>query len=146
MGWTFYSLSSLPEVYDIVWCKWPQREDKNMPGRVVRPVLVRETQIMEKGQIRYGAVLISYATGEGINDTTRQLDLCIENPSDVRAAGLHKPTRFSLDLRDKKLLPSCEEYFVAPEYVQNVPLILGKLTDQQGQHVRACLKRRGQTR
>jgi hypothetical protein len=146
MGWTFYSLSSLPEIYDIVWCKWPQREDKNMPGRVVRPVLVRETQIMEKGQIRYGAVLISYATGEGINDTTRQLDLCIENPSDVRAAGLHKPTRFSLDLRDKKLLPWCEEYFVAPEYVQNVPLILGKLTDQQGQHVRACLKRRGQTR
>jgi hypothetical protein len=36
MGWTFYDLASLPEVYDIVWCKWPQREDKTMPGPIVR--------------------------------------------------------------------------------------------------------------
>jgi hypothetical protein len=146
MGWTFYDLSSLPEVHDIVWCKWPQREDRNMPGPVVRPVLVRETQIRQKGEIRYGAVLISYATGQGIDEAARQLDLCIEKPADVKAAGLHKPTRFSLALADRKLLPWCLEYFVAPEYVKNVSLILGKLTDQQRELVRACLKRRGQMR
>jgi hypothetical protein len=65
MGWTFHDLASLPEVYDIVWCKWPQREDKNRPGEFVRPVLVRETRIMQSGDVQYGAVLISYASEKG---------------------------------------------------------------------------------
>jgi hypothetical protein len=144
MGWTFYDFASLPEIHDIVWCKWPQREDKNMPGRVVRPVLVRETRIMEIGEVRYGAVLISYATGQGIDEAAREIDLCIEKPDDVKAAGLHKPTRFSLSLADRKLLPWCEEYFLAPEYVKNTPLVLGKLTEQQREQMRDRLKRRGQ--
>jgi hypothetical protein len=67
MGWTFHDLTSLPKIHDIVWCKWPQREDKGMPGKIVRPVLVRETRIMQTGATKYGAVVISYASGEGIN-------------------------------------------------------------------------------
>ena len=46
-----------------------------MPGAVVRPVLVRERRIMETDrQERYGALVISYATGEGITDASRKLD------------------------------------------------------------------------
>jgi hypothetical protein len=128
MGWTFYDLASLPEVYDIVWCKWPQREDKNMPEPIVRPVLVRETRVMQIDETKYGAVLISYASGQGIDDVSRSRDLCIEDQKEYRAAGLHKPTRFSLSPGDKKLLPWCEEYFVPPEYVKGAGLTLGKLT------------------
>jgi hypothetical protein len=146
MGWTFYGISSLPEVHDIVWCKWPQREDRNMPGRIARPVLVRETEILQKGRVQYGAVVISYASGQGIDAAARLVDLCIENPADVKAAGLHKPTRFSLAPTDKKRLPWCEEYFVAPQFVRNMRLVLGKLTDQQRERMRGCLIRRGQRR
>jgi len=144
MGWTFYDLASLPEVYDIVWCKWPQREDKNMPGPIARPVLVRETRVMQMGETKYGAVLISYASGQGIDDVSRSCDLCIEDDKEIRAAGLHKPTRFSLSLGDKKLLPWCEEYFLPPEYVKGAGLTLGKLTTAQRERLRECLKRRGQ--
>jgi|SRR5215471_18991554 len=144
MGWTFYGLSSLPALHDIVWCKWPQREDKNMPGKIARPVLVRETRVMQKDETRYGAVVISYASGQGIDDASRLVDLCIEKSEEVKAAGLHKPTRFSLSLRDRKLLPWCEEYFVPPEYVKGTGLILGKLNDQQRMQMRSCLIRRGQ--
>jgi hypothetical protein len=76
MGWTFYDLTSLPEPYDIVWCKWPQREDKLKPGKIARPVLVRETRIMQQEDgSQYGAIVISYASGEGIDDTSREIDL-----------------------------------------------------------------------
>jgi hypothetical protein len=151
MGWTFYDLSSLPEIHDIVWCKWPEREDKGKPGPVARPVLVRETRVMKKGEIRYGAVVISYATGQGldgkpIDDAAREIDLCIEKPEEVKAAGLHKATRFSLNLADRKLLPWCEEYFVPPEYVKGAGLVLGRLTDQHRAKMLECMKRRGQKR
>jgi hypothetical protein len=145
MGWTFHDLASLPEVYDIVWCKWPQREDKNRPGKFVRPVLVRETRIMQSGDVQYGAVLISYASGEGIDDKSRSIDLCIEDRREFEAAGLHKPTRFSLSLADRKLLPWCEEYFVPPQYVKNAGLVLGKLTAAQRERLRDGLKKRGQS-
>ena len=145
MGWTFHDLTSLPKIHDIVWCKWPQREDKGMPGKIVRPVLVRETRIMQTGATKYGAVVISYASGEGINANSRQIDLCLETPQEFKAAGLHKPTRFSLAPADRKLLPWCKEYFVAQEYVKNAGLILGSLTAAQSEAVRQRLKDRGQT-
>jgi hypothetical protein len=145
MGWTFYDLASLPEIYDIVWCKWPQRENKGLPGEIVRPVLVRETRIMEQEDgTRYGAAVISYASGEGIDETSRRIDLCIETRQAFQAAGLHKPTRFSLNLADRKFLPWCREYFVPPEYVKNAGLILGRLTEAQKEALRERLTARGQ--
>jgi hypothetical protein len=144
MGWAFYDLKTLPDVHAIVWCKWPQREDKLAPGPIARPVLVRETRVMMTldGQ-EYGALLVSYASGEGIDDASRRVDLVIESRLEITSAGLHKPTRFSLNPADRKLLPWCEEYFVAPEYVQNTHIVAGKLTDAQLQRMRECLTQRG---
>ena len=145
MGWKFYDTATLPEIYDIVWCKWPQREDRNLPGPVIRPVLVREIMILEDGLagVQYGAVVISYGSGAGIDDVARKNDFVVEDWAEVHAAGLHKPTRFSLDPRDRKRLPWCEEYFVPPDYKVNGKLILGRLTESQQSRLRKLLAARG---
>jgi hypothetical protein len=147
MGWKFYSLDSLPDPYAIVWSKWPRREDKLMPGPVARPVLVRESMILEdqRTKTRYGALIISYATGQLEKGERGAIDLIIDDWAEVKAAGLHKPTRFSLDPRDRKQLPWCEEYFVAPEYVRAQNVVAGALSASQIDRLRACLaKRRGE--
>jgi hypothetical protein len=144
MGWTFHDLGRLPDVHEIVWCKWPQREDKMMPGPTVRPVLVRETRIMELiDGTRYGALLVAYGTGQGINAAATRVDLCIYRPDEVKAAGLHKATRFSLSPRDQKLLPWCQEHFLPPEYVRNLGIVLGRLSDSQRTRLTDCLRERG---
>jgi hypothetical protein len=146
MGWTFYSVESLPKVHDIVWCKWPQREDKGMPGKVTRPTLVREVEVLEHPQIgKFGRLLVSYASGEHINEQTRLVDLIIEDWAAVRAAGLHNPTRFSLNPRDRWRLPWCQEYFVGQEYAPDSPIVAGSLTEAQSDTLRQLLKRHGLT-
>jgi hypothetical protein len=143
MGWRYHDIGTLPEPYDIVWCKWPQREDKLVPGPVVRPALVREAELREfVDGTQFGAVLVSYASSTGIDDISRQRDLVIE-ASECRAAGLHKPTRFSLNPRDRRLLPWAEEYFLPQEYVRNAGIIAGSLNVAQRGRLIAALKHRG---
>jgi hypothetical protein len=89
-------------------------------------------------------VLVSYASGEGIDDISRQRDLIIER-HECRQAGLHKPTRFSLNPRDRRLLPWAEEYFLPQEYVRNSGIIVGRLNAAQRERLRAALKHRGLT-
>jgi hypothetical protein len=143
MGWNYHDISTLPEQYDIVWCKWPQREDKLLPGKTVRPVLVRETELREfVDGTQFGMALVSYASGEGIDDISRQRDLIIE-AHECRAVGLHKATRFSLNPRDRKWLPWSDEYFVPQEYVINAGLVAGSLNPSQMGRLHAALKHRG---
>ena len=142
MGWKFYSLDSLPDPYCIVWCKWPNR--KLEPGLVVRPVLVRESRILEDERTKtlYGALLVSFATGELFKDKLGEIDLIIDDWAEVRTLGLHKPTRFSFDPRDQRLLPWSEEFFVAPAYVRDQGIVAGALNPQQIDRLRACLAKR----
>lgn len=144
MGWTFHDVTTLPELHDIVWCKWPQREDKLLPGPTVRPVLVREAELRERlDGTQFGMVLVSYATSAGIDDISRQRDLVIE-ANECKAAGLHKATRFSLNPRDRKWLPWSDEYFVPQIYVQNhAGIVCGSLTAGQRDRLRRALKHRG---
>src|SRR5262245_65499176 len=79
MRGNYHDIGTLPEPGDIVWCKWPQREDKGMPGPSVRPVLVRETELREFADgTQFGMILVSYGTGERIDNIARQRDLVIE--------------------------------------------------------------------
>jgi hypothetical protein len=141
MGWKFYSLDSLPDPYTIVWCKWPQRRLE--PG-IARPVLVRESRIMEDQRTgrQYGSVLVSFATGDLFKDELKELDLIIDDWAEVRALGLHKPTRFSCHPSDRRLLPWSDEYFVAPEYVRSVGIEIGVLNEEQVSRLLACLVKR----
>lgn len=117
-----------------------------MPGPICRPVLVREVELREfADKTQFGALLISYGSGQGIDAHSRLNDLVIED-REYRAAGLHKTTRFSLDPRDRKLLPWCEEYFVAPEYVRSAALILGRLTEKQRDRLKAAIQHRADSR
>jgi hypothetical protein len=144
MGWRFYSLESLPAQYDIVWCKWPRPADKLKPGPWTRPVLVREVKVFEHtpSATRYGAVVVSYGTGEFDRAARADWDLIIGDWPEVKAAGLHKPTMFSLDPGFRKQLPWSEEYFLSPEYVRSVGTIAGRLTSEQISRLRQCLQRR----
>src|SRR5215207_9805708 len=96
IGWTFYSLENLPELGDSVWCKWPQRG--LAPGETSRPVLVRGTTIREHPKMgqRFGGVAVTFGTGTLDLERNRDRDLIL-GPREFRAAGLHKPTRFSLN-------------------------------------------------
>jgi hypothetical protein len=140
MGWRFHDIETLPDPDTIVWCRWPQREDKGMPGRTVRPVLVRESMLMEHADgFQFGDLIVSYATGE-FTDEHAEKDLIIR-AWEFRDLGLHKPTRFSMNPSDRKRLPWCEEYFVPPEYVLNAGIVIGKLTPAQIARKRVCLQK-----
>jgi hypothetical protein len=111
----------------------------------VRPVLVRESKVLEDPWtgIQFGAVVISYASGEFNKSTDGHRDLIIDDRAEVRALGLHKATRFSLNPNDKKQLPWCEEYFVPQGYVRAQNVVAGLLTAEQIARLRACLTVRG---
>tara|TARA_R100000365_G_C2743776_1_gene72525 strand:- start:2225 stop:2689 length:465 start_codon:yes stop_codon:yes gene_type:complete len=141
MKWTFYRLDSLPADGSIVWCKYPHREAKGHPGPTARPVLVRKTSILSIDGEKFGTVDVSYGTGE-FNERHREIDLVIGDMRRARDLGLHKPTRFSLDSRDRKNLPWCEEFFVAPSYVRGCGIVLGRIGEDEITRLKACLEKR----
>jgi hypothetical protein len=141
MGWKFYDLQAvpLPDIHDIVWCKWPYAEDQGSPGKVARPVLVRETEVRVIDGVQFGSLVVSYCSGEGIEENINR-HFCIPM---AREIGLHKPTRFSLNPRDRKKLPWAEDYFVPPAYVKNAGIKLGRFTSAQSAEFRRMLAARG---
>jgi hypothetical protein len=127
--------------YDIVWCLYPRREDKLAPGPVARPCLVLDARAdMEN---KRGALVVAYGTGEFDEETHGNVDLIIDDWSEVRPLGLHKPTRFALSLQSRMLLPWCLEYFVAPSYIVAANAIAGALTKRQIDRLVECLANRG---
>jgi hypothetical protein len=63
--------------------------------------------------------------------------------TEALSVGLHKATRFSLELNDRKLLPWCAEYFAPQPYIVGRGIVAGKLTEYHKQRMLACLKKRG---
>lgn len=145
MGWTFYDIKSLPDPGDIVWCKWPQRENRGQPGPTVRPTLIREARVNEDPDTghQFGSLIVSYGTGEFEPHVHEEIDLVISDMAEARNLGLHKPTRFSLAPNDKKHLFWCEEYFVSQGYQRAQNVVIGRLGPKQVERMRACLVRRG---
>lgn len=144
MGWSFLDIEELPAPGDIVWCKFPLRERPGAPSPVVRPVLVRESfnRIDDKSGQRFGSLIVSYGTGE-FDRRHDGIDLIIKNWARVKALGLHKPTRFSLDPSSRKHLLWCEEFFAPPRYIVGCGIHLGRLNEEEFAQARECLVRRG---
>jgi hypothetical protein len=144
MGFRFYSIDSLPDHGDIVWCKWPYREDKSQPGIDVRPVLVRARRVNRNSDgTEYGSLMVSYGTGViAPQPTNGPIDLII-GKTEFRALGLHKPTLFSLNPAEKKHLPWCSEYFVCQQYLVEQEILIGRLNLAQKERLKGCLRRRG---
>jgi hypothetical protein len=140
MGFSYFDLVTLPKQYDIVWCLYPRREDRLLPGPVARPSLVLDARADLR--TKRGALLVTYGTGE-FDERHVDLDLIIEDWLEVRALGLHKPTRFALSLESRMLLPWCTEYFVPPSYAAAAEVVAGELTKQHVDRLFECLANRG---
>jgi hypothetical protein len=141
MGFRFYDLASLPQQYDVVWCLYPRREDKLAPGPTARPTLVLDVQV--NAELKVARLLVAYGTGEFDEGMHRKIDLIIDDWDEVRALGLHKPTRFALSAQSRMLLPWCVEYFVPPSYLAQCGIIAGALTAEQIGRLTECLAARG---
>lgn len=142
MGWTFLDLDKLPDPGDIVWCKFPYGK-QNGPGPVARPTLVRNAYVRENPETGtlYGSVEVSYGTGN--TNSHADVDLILKDWPVIKQCGLHKPTRFALDLGHKKHLFWCEEYFVPPDYLRDANVQIGRLGPDQIEQMRNCLIKRG---
>jgi|SRR5712691_1078242 len=142
MGFSFYPLDTRPNVFDVVWSKWPRREDKLAPGPWVRPVLVLAVTAMvdERTGQKFAAVTAQYGGDFEAHHVSQNL---LITAAECRDLGLHKPTVFRLDLGNRKRLPWCEEYFITQGYVRSQKLISGSLNRQQQELVLSCLKGRG---
>jgi hypothetical protein len=141
----FYDLETAPNVFDIVWCKWPRREDAGRPGPWVRPVLVLDKRLMldERDQTAWMAITAAYGTGlENVKPAEVAGNILIPTAK-CHAAGLHKATIFKLDLNNRKRLPWAEEYFVPQEYVRSQKIIVGSLDADQQRLFHACFQARG---
>lgn len=137
MGLNYYPLNTLPQQYDIVWCRYP--ESGLTPGPVARPSLVLDVRINTQQDI--GAVICTYGTGE-FNHTHLGKDLIILS-HEYRHLGLHKQTRFALSLNSRLHLFWCSEFFVAPDYAKSQNVVAGALNGEQIERMLACLKSRG---
>ena len=60
LKWTYRELGILPQVLDIVWCRFPYDFNNLQPGQKVRPVLVRQRLI--DIETRRGALQVAYGT------------------------------------------------------------------------------------
>ena len=144
MGLTLYDPETAPEVYDIVWCKWPRREDKLAPGSWVRCVLVVDVRRMvdERNGQEYALVTAQYGTGKENVDIPGLVNNVVIERHEFRDLGLHKPTVFQMDLRNRKRLPWCVEYFVPKEYILSEAIIAGRLNADQQARFHNCFTAR----
>lgn len=144
MGWDSLDLGSLPDPGDIVWCKWPYRDNPGSPGPVARPALVRAvfTRNDSETGVTFGSLEVSY--GKGVfTDAQSEMDLVIKDKEAVARCGLHKRTRFALDRGNRKHLLWCREFFIPPDYLRERGLRIGRLGEAEIAQMRQCLIRRG---
>lgn len=118
MAWTYLDVSNLPRLYDIVWCRFPERKDPQEPATKVRPALVRSSAIDRERRV--GLLEVAYGTTNLKFERRRNLDLIIMNSAHCDRLGLHQATRFDLD--NVVRLPWCREYFLPPKGVLQVKI------------------------
>jgi hypothetical protein len=146
----FYDVSTRPTVGDIVWSKWPLREKPREPGPWTRAVLVVHVQLFEveiiegkpETKVQYARVTAQYGGDYKFLDLPKNL---LIKSHEFRALGLHKPTLFRMDTRNRRSLPWCDPYFVSQGYVRAQKIIAGHLDEDQMQRMEVCFNGRGLT-
>jgi hypothetical protein len=140
----FYDPKTAPNVFDVVWCKWPKRENPGVPGEWVRPTLVLDVRLMvTDDEIEWAAVTVAYGTDATKVPEAARINHLLITEAEYRALGLHKPTVFKLDPANRKRLPWAEEYFISQGYVRDQKIIVGSLTAHQQVVTRECFTARG---
>jgi hypothetical protein len=143
----YYDPKTAPAVFDLVWCKFPKRENPGQPGEWVRPVLVLDVRLMidARDETEWAAVTVAYGTDAARVPQGDRTNHLLIRETEYAALGLHKPTVFKLDVQNRRRLPWAEEYFVPQGYVRDQGIISGHLTDHQEKLVRGCFTARGLT-
>lgn len=103
MPFRFFGPDTLPQPFDVVWCRFPYRESPDLPADVSHPALVRQSLIDNEGR---PWVRLIYGTSKVERKGSEYFDV---PPDAGRQCGLRKPTRFNLD-RELRL-PWAEEFF-----------------------------------
>lgn len=117
LGWTYFPLVTLPRSLDIVWCRFPDRDQPSRPGPKPRPALVRSV-FLNKQHTR-AQIEVTYGTSK-LKQDARLLDLIIANATDLAEMQLPQATRFDLDVT--LTLPWASEFF-EPRPGQSSPII-----------------------
>jgi hypothetical protein len=140
MGYTFHDPDTLPDPFDVVWCKFPHRGDKLRPSNVARPVLVLDSKRLSSEEQEIGVVVVQYGGSYEAKHIPQNL---LITEMDSGALGLHKSTLFRMDLGNRARLMWCEEYFVPQSYVVGSGIKAGSLNEEQKDRALTCLKQRG---
>jgi hypothetical protein len=100
MAWTNLPLADLPQVYDIMCCRFPHRQrNPGIPADPPHPVIVRHIERDEK----VGEAIIHCIYGTSNLKGREAEDLVIQSLREIAAHGLRDPTRF--DLADENTEP-----------------------------------------
>jgi hypothetical protein len=91
--------------------------------------------------VAYGSLTVSYGSGEH-QWCDPKLDLIISDPREWKPLGLRKETGFHLSPGYTKTFIWCEKYFVAPPYIVNDPVVIGRLTPALVARYRRCIAAR----
>jgi hypothetical protein len=135
-----------PSIFSAAWCAYPLRERPGEPGPWVRPVLILDSRLMvDANGIEWAATVAAYGTDAEKVPVADRINNLLIGEAEYRALGLHKPTVFKLDLRNRKRVPWNDEYYMPQPYVQNRTIIAGVLTTAQQQTVIRGITARGLT-
>lgn len=105
----------------VVSCCFPHAENENSPGPSARPALIVRT-FFDRNDNRWKAI-VAYGTSR----TTRAnagFEIRLRKPEHLEAAGLHRPTRFTMSRM--RILPIDREFFA---FAQTGSPVLGYLPD-----------------
>jgi hypothetical protein len=86
-------LKDLPEVYDVIRCRFPYRPNLHLPADPPHYVVVRE--IERNDELGEAIVHVTYGTSN-LKPKRRLVDLIVDKPEEMKAGGLKVPTRFDL--------------------------------------------------
>jgi len=129
---SFYDPTTAPDVFDIVWCKWPKRENPLAPGPWVRCVLVLDVRLMiDADETEWAAITAAYGTDAAKVEKADLSNNLLITSAEYRALGLHKSTVFKLDLKNRFRLAWAEKYFVPQSYVRDRGIVAGSLNATQ---------------
>jgi hypothetical protein len=95
--------------------------------------------------IEWAATVAAYGTDADKVPVADRINHLLIGDSEYRALGLHKPTVFKLDLRNRKRVPWDDEYYMPQPYAQNRTITAGMLTQEQQDTAIRCIRARGLT-
>lgn len=126
--------TALPVAFDIVWCRYPYRDEGKGPGPVARPCLVRRAfthqTIIQGVAYQVGYVSVVYGTKQ-VDKFVPPRGFHVEEGEEKKACGLAVDTVF--DLQGQMTLPWSPVYF---SNIDGKPIIGGCFTDQMKARLR----------